>query len=204
MTTTLVRGHRHLAHQVARDEDGAALGREAAEKLADPADAVGVEAVHRLVEEQNSRIAEQRAGDAETLTHPEGEATDPLVGNGSEPDEVEDLIDACTGDVVRPCEHPKMSVRAASRMDRLRFEQRTDLAKRPAERVKGAAADRDRAAVGCVEPHDQPHRRRFPGAVRTEKTGHVARLDREGEIVDGNLLAVVLDEAARDDVAPTS
>ena len=57
----------------------------------------GVEAVDRLVEEQDSGIAEQRAGDAEPLAHAERELPGPLVGHGGEPDEVEHLVDRPAG-----------------------------------------------------------------------------------------------------------
>ena len=44
------------------------------ELLADPADPLGVEAVDRLVEHQDRRVAEQRRGDAQPLLHAEGES----------------------------------------------------------------------------------------------------------------------------------
>ena len=59
-----------------------ALG-EAAEVVAEPADAVGVEAVGRLVEQQDLRVAEQRAGQGQTLPHAEGEPAGALVGGRS-------------------------------------------------------------------------------------------------------------------------
>ena len=49
----------HLAHEVAGDEDGAALVGEAAEQRADPPHPVEVEAVDRLVEEQHPRVADR-------------------------------------------------------------------------------------------------------------------------------------------------
>ncbi len=60
----LVRADRHLAHEVRRDEDGTPLLCEGAEEVADPANALGVEPVHGFVEEQDPRIAQERAGDA--------------------------------------------------------------------------------------------------------------------------------------------
>ena len=44
-----------------------------AHQRADPADALGVEAVDRLVEQQHRRVAEQRGGDAEPLAHAQRE-----------------------------------------------------------------------------------------------------------------------------------
>ena len=69
----VVGGLRHLAHQVAGDEDRAALGGQLAScSVADPQDALGVEPVDRLVEQQDLRVAEQRGGDAEPLRHARG------------------------------------------------------------------------------------------------------------------------------------
>ena len=49
--------------------------------------------------------------------------------------------------------------------------------------------------VGAVEAEDQPHRRRLAGAVGAEEAGDDPGLDREGEVVDGDLLAVTLAES---------
>ena len=46
MTIEVLGGQRHLVHQVRGDEDRPALGGEALQQRADPADALGVEAVH--------------------------------------------------------------------------------------------------------------------------------------------------------------
>ena len=42
-----------------------------AQQVADPADALGIESVHRLVEEQDTGVTEERAGNAQTLSHAE-------------------------------------------------------------------------------------------------------------------------------------
>ena len=60
MTTRWSAVSSQLAHQVAGDEHGAALGGERPQQAADPADALRVEAVDRLVEHQHRRVAEQR------------------------------------------------------------------------------------------------------------------------------------------------
>ena len=65
-----------LGEHVARDEDRLALGREAAHEVAQPAHALRVEPVRGLVEDQQLRVAEQRAREAEPLPHPERVAAD--------------------------------------------------------------------------------------------------------------------------------
>ncbi len=69
----------HLGEQMAGDQDGASLGGEGLEEIAHPADALGVQSVGRLVEDQNLRIADQRGGDAEPLAHTEGIALELAV-----------------------------------------------------------------------------------------------------------------------------
>ena len=54
----LVRDALELAHEMARHEHSAPLGGERSHEGADPADAVGIEPVDRLVEEEHRRIAE--------------------------------------------------------------------------------------------------------------------------------------------------
>ena len=67
----VVGGRFHLAHQVAAEEDGAALFGEALQEATNPADALGVQAVHRLVEDERLWVAEQSCSDAEPLVHAE-------------------------------------------------------------------------------------------------------------------------------------
>ena len=68
-----------------------------AQELPQPVDALGVEAVGRLVEDQHLGVAEQGAGQAEALAHPEREALDPAVAGVAEADLVEHLVDAGEG-----------------------------------------------------------------------------------------------------------
>ena len=89
----VVGGQRHLRHQVAGDEDRAALGGQLPGEGAHPADALGVQAVDRLVEDDDRRVAEQRDGDAQPLAHAEGELADALAGDRLQPDEAEHLVD---------------------------------------------------------------------------------------------------------------
>ena len=87
----VVGGQRHLAHQVRRDEDRAALGGERLEQVADPVDALRVEAVDRLVEQQRLRVAEQRGRDAEPLAHAERELAGALARDLVQADQVDQL-----------------------------------------------------------------------------------------------------------------
>ena len=53
----------------------------------------GVEAVGRLVEDEDLRVAQQSGGESESLAHPEGELPDPAVGGPGQVDEIEHLVD---------------------------------------------------------------------------------------------------------------
>jgi hypothetical protein len=64
-------GQGHLVHQVGGDEHRPALGGEVPQQGPDPADALGVEAVERLVEDDRAGVAQQGGGDAEALAHAE-------------------------------------------------------------------------------------------------------------------------------------
>jgi hypothetical protein len=65
----VVHGLGHLGEQVARDEDRAPFARLLAEQPTHPADPGRIQAVGRLVEDQDLRIAEQCRGDCEPLPH---------------------------------------------------------------------------------------------------------------------------------------
>jgi hypothetical protein len=54
---------------VARDQHGVALGGEAPQEVAEPTDPLGVQAVRRLVQDQDARLAEQRRAEPEPLAH---------------------------------------------------------------------------------------------------------------------------------------
>ena len=80
-----VRGLLHLAHQVAGDQDVRPSSASRRSRSADPAHAVEVEPVDRLVEEHDARIAEQGRGDPEPLAHAERVALDPPRAAPSSP-----------------------------------------------------------------------------------------------------------------------
>ena len=81
---------------------------EVAEVVAQPADAVGVEAVGRLVEQQDLRVAEEGAGQGEALAHAEREAAGALVGGRLEADLGQDLVDPVGRDVAHRGHGPQV------------------------------------------------------------------------------------------------
>src|SRR5262249_44189416 len=120
----------HLTHEMAGDEHGAALVGESMEQVADPDDALGVETGDGLVEQEDLRIAEHDARNAEALLHPQRERTGATAGDVGEPDQIKDLFDATLADAVALCKRQQMVEGAPPRMQRLRVEQGTDLVDR--------------------------------------------------------------------------
>ena len=82
-----------LGQDMAGYQDGAALGGQAAQQVTQPANPLRVEAVGRLVQDQQIGIGEQRGGQAEALAHTEREPADPAVGRVGEFDELEHVVD---------------------------------------------------------------------------------------------------------------
>ena len=95
-----------LVEQVRGEEHGAALADQRADHLAELEDPGRIEAVGRLVEDQQLGVGEQAARDAEALAHALRVARDLLVGAIGEPDARERAVD------------PRERLRAAHRGER--------------------------------------------------------------------------------------
>ena len=171
-------GQRHLAHQVRGEEHRAALGGELLEQVADPLDPLGVEAVGRLVEDQDLRVGEQRRGDPEPLAHAERELPDALAGDLLQADAVDHLVDAPARDPVGLRQREQVVVGRSAGVDGARLEQRADLVQRRRVVAVALPVHGHRPGGRAVEPEDQPHRRRLPRPVRAEEPGDDPRLAR--------------------------
>jgi hypothetical protein len=199
----VVGGLLHLAHQVAGDQHGAALVGEVAQQLPHPPDALGVQAVHRLVQHEDVGVAEQRPRDAEALSHAEGEAAHAVVGDALDADELDDLVHPRPGQAVALREGEQVRVRRPPRMPGARVDQGPHAAHRAGQVAVGPAEHGHPSRGGPGQPEDAAHRRRLAGAVRAEEAGDPARLDGHGEIVDGDAGAVLLGQAVDLDHAPS-
>jgi hypothetical protein len=84
--------------QVRREQHGAAAVGEVAQQPAHPAHSLGVEAVGRLVEDQDLGVAEERVRQAEALAHAQRVLAHALARRRAiEPDEPEQVLDAPLG-----------------------------------------------------------------------------------------------------------
>jgi len=88
---------------------------------------------------------------------------------------------------LRLCE--QVVVGGATRMHGARFEEHSDIAQRCSVRRVALAVDRCGPARRGMQPQDQTHDRRLPGAVGPEESSDHAWLNGEGQAVDRGLLA---------------
>ena len=82
-----------LVNEMAGDKDSLAVGREGSQKPPDPADAFGIQAVGRLIQNNNAWIAEEGRGDPQPLTHPQRVRSHALPGGVRKSDELQDSTD---------------------------------------------------------------------------------------------------------------
>jgi hypothetical protein len=97
-------------------------GRSTTQEISHFMDALGVEAVGGLIEDQHRWIAEQSCREPETLAHPERVGTDSTVGGIFEPDEVQHLVDSFHGEPVCVGEDAEVVAAAAARVYSVGFQ----------------------------------------------------------------------------------
>ena len=191
-------GHQfHLAHQVRGQQDGASLRSELGEKGTDPLDPVQVEPVDGLVEDQDARVGEQRGGESQALTHPEGEVARGLARHIAETYHSQHLVDSAGADADRCPEGQQVVARGSALVDTLGIEQSTDLRHRCRRSDVVAAVDQCCPGRRAVEPDHEPHRRGLAGSVGAEEAGHDPWADRGTDAVDGVRVAIVLGEVPK-------
>ncbi|EPJ35721.1 putative Bacitracin transport ATP-binding protein BcrA [Streptomyces afghaniensis 772] len=198
----MVGGQRHLAHQMGGDEDRTALRGECLHQVAHPEDALGVEAVDRLVEQQHLRVAEQRGGDAQPLSHAEGEALGPLPGHVLEAHDPEHLVHPFGRDARQLGQAQQVVAGGPAAVHGLGVQQGTDLTGGVGQLAIRVTADRHVPGRRVVQAEDHPHRRRLARAVRSEEARDGPRPHLEGKVVHSGLVAVALRQADCFDHAP--
>jgi len=129
----MVCGQGHLAHEVARDENGAAFPSQSFEQVAHPANTFWIESVDRFVEEEHARVPQEGAGDTEPLSHPEREGAGTLMGHARQADHIEHLVHAGAWDVVGLRQRQQVVLSAPPGVYRPRLEKCSHLAQRPSE-----------------------------------------------------------------------
>ena len=164
------------------------------EQGTDPFDAVEVEAVDGLVEDQHRRVGQQRHGDAQALAHAQRERTGGPVGHFGQADRGEHLVHAPRPDADRGTEGEQVVAGAAAAVNGLGVEQRANLSQRGGRLDVRPAVDQRGSGSRPVQAEDHPHRRRLTGPVGTEEAGDDTGPDGGADGVDGELVAVSLGE----------
>ena len=165
------------------------------------AHAGGIEPGRRLVEQEQPWRAEQRCGNAEALAHPVRVAADLVASPFGQVDQVEYLGDP-RGRVAAVVGGQQLQVLAPTqvRVEARRLDEAGDAVERAGAFDEGVAAEQLHVALGWAnqaERHTQ--RRRLAGPVRAEEAVDVAGLDVEVDVIDGQDVAVALDQPARYD-----
>ena len=184
-----------LAEQVGREEHRAALVGEMAQQAAHPVDALGVEAVGRLVEDEDLGVAHERTGQPEPLTHAERVVAHAAAGLVvGEADEAEHLLDPALG-------HPHLQrgetehlAAGPARVLGRGVEHDADVPTGVGQVAVGPTEDRRRPARRRRQAGHHPHRGRLAGPVGAEEAGDAARSGRERDVVHGGEAAVRLGE----------
>src|SRR5689334_21645719 len=188
-----------LVHIVGREQDRAARGLELLDEVPDLAARLWIEPRRRLVEEEQIRVADDRAGDGQSLLLPAGQLTNPAVTLLVELDESNDVVDRSA----RRIEAAKQSHRFGDRqlLRELRFLQldAEALAKLAVVARPAPAEHDDITLVGGVEALADLDRRRLAGAVRPEQAETFAGRDLEVQSIDGDDVRVALAEAVHRD-----
>ena len=111
-----------LLEVLGREQERRALADEAADDVPHAEPAARVEAGRRLVQEQQPRPADQRAGEVEPAAHAAGVGLDDPVGGVGKVELLEQLVGALRGfarwQLVEPAEHPQVLAAGQVLVDR--------------------------------------------------------------------------------------
>ena len=193
-----------LLDVVRRHEDRRALRAQRVDEGPELLAHLRVEPDCRLVQEHEPRAVHERAGDEEPPAHPAGELVYAAVSPIDEVRHLERALDrrapVGSGDPVEVREDEQVLLDGQRRVEVV--ELRHDPALRPGGlglRRKLEPEHLEFALVGDRLRGQQPHGRRFPGAVRPEQADAGALRDVEIEPVDRGDRPVALDDAPETD-----
>ena len=184
---------------MAREEHGGALARTLDQRVGEHVDRNRVEPRKRLVEDQHVGLVHERRRELDALLVAERERIDavlppllhaeplgPAVGCGN---------GFCLGHSVQARHVHELLVHLHARVEAAFLRH---VPEAPAVDVAhGRAVDADDALVGGEHAHHDAHRGRLAGAVRAHEAVETARLHREGEAVEGDLVAVTPRESVQ-------
>ena len=193
-----------LVEQVRGEEHRPALADQRADHLAELEDAGRVEAVRRLVEDQQLRVGEQAARDAEALAHALRVGRHPLVGALGEADARERAVDP--GERLGPAhggDDPKVLAPGEVVVEVRLLDDRADARERFARVAPGTGRPRRCIAPASarVSPSSMRIVRGLAGAVVAEEAEGAAARDAQRHAVDRDTRAEALGQVLRLDDA---
>jgi hypothetical protein len=172
-------------------------GRLVADERAQPLDALGVEAVGRLVQDEDLGVAEQGGGQLQALAHPEGELADPASGHVGQAHQVERLAHPGHGDAGPQGHGLQVVLGAAGGVEAGGFEHRADVVDGVVQLHVPAAAERGRPVGDGHQAEEHAKGGGLARAVGPEEARDPARRHLEAEVIDSpegpELLAEPLD-----------
>ena len=163
------------------------------EQVADPEDALRIEAVGRA--RRGSSVAGSPSSAAaipRRCPMPREKPPTRLRATLCSPTRSITSTTRQVGDAVGLRHGQQVVVRRSAGVDRARLEHRADLAQRRREVAVAAAVDRRRPGGRRIEADDHAHRRRLAGAVGPEEAGDATGPDLEAQVIDGQRVAVAL------------
>ncbi len=195
----VVREQRKLSQNVTRHENCRPALRVVPQETTHPMHTGRVEAVGRLVQNQEPGVANQGSGETQTLTHAERELTSPFVGGGVESDLMQNRVNPCVVDSDGGGTNAEFLAAAATGMEPRRVDQCSDEPSRVVEAAIRLTENARPPARRLGETDEDAQRRGLTGAVWAEEAGHPSRRDRKAQVVDRVLITEGLGEVFDDD-----
>src|SRR5690606_23026633 len=144
------------------------------------------EAVGRLVENEDARVAEQSGGRAEPLAHAERKRRDARVDVAAEADERDEFGYARGRDAVGLGRGGEMTLDGAPGAEARILQHGADHTSGISQLRVARAAESGGSRGGLLESEKYAQSRRLAGAVRAEEPCHDAGIDARGEVGDGS------------------
>ena len=194
-----------LGQQMAGQEDRRPAAVQVQQQVAHLGDALRVEAVGRLVEDEQLRTAQQRTGQAEPLLHAERVGLDRPAADAGQPHLLEHLVDPRPPGApraARPGGVEQREVLPAGEVAVVRrpLDECADPGQHAAARSRHPGAEQlDLPAGGQHQPEQHPDGGGLARAVGTQESVDVAVADVEVDPVDGAQPAELLDQPAGGD-----
>ena len=175
----------HLGEQVRGDQDGVAERGLVADEGPQPLDALRVEAVGRLVQDEDLWIPEQGRGQLQPLPHAQRELAHPTPGHVGQADQVEGLVHPGHRETGSEGHRLQVVLGPAGRVEAGGLEHRPDVPDGLVEFHIAPSAEGGGAPADGHQAQQHPECRGLARSVGPEEPGHPAGGHLEGELVHG-------------------